>query len=69
MLDERLDALEERLCDAGFVRVHRAELVNLAHVRPLPTEDQVTNVELSDGQRTRASRPMVVGLEERLGIR
>jgi DNA-binding LytR/AlgR family response regulator len=35
LLDEALDSLERRLAPWGFVRVHRAELVNLHFARAL----------------------------------
>lgn len=69
VLDESLSALEARLEGDGFARVHRGELVNLAHVRALQTEDDVTFVELSDGQRAHVSRRLLPALRKRLGIR
>ena len=68
VLDESLNALESRLSDEGFVRVHRSELVNLGHVRALHTEDGSTTVELSDGQRAQVSRHTLPALKERLGL-
>jgi two-component system LytT family response regulator len=68
VLDESLNALEQRLGPAGFVRVHRSELVNLARVRALHTEDGSTTLELSDGQRVPVSRRFVPELKARLGI-
>lgn len=69
VLDESLNTLEARLADEGFVRVHRAELVNLAHVRALHNVDGATSLELSDGQQAPVSRRMVTSLKARLGIR
>jgi DNA-binding LytR/AlgR family response regulator len=68
VLDESLSTLEARLRDAGFLRVHRADLVNLSRVRALHTEDGATTVELSDGQRAPVSRRMLTTLKQRLGI-
>lgn len=69
VLDESLNALEERLGDEGFLRVHRGELVNLEHVCAVHSEDGATTAELSDGQRAPVSRRCVALLKERLGIR
>jgi DNA-binding LytR/AlgR family response regulator len=68
VLDESLNELEVRLADDGFMRIHRAELVNLGQVRALHAEDGATTVELSDGQRVPVSRRLVVPLKKRLGI-
>lgn len=42
-----MDELEEKLAPAGFLRVHRAFLVNMAYVRTL----QSTEISLSDGTK------------------
>lgn len=68
LLDESIVALEKRLGDLGFVRVHRAELINLGHVRALTREDDRTLVELTDGQRAAVSRRHLGRLKKRLGI-
>lgn len=68
LLDDSIVALEKRLAPLGFVRVHRAELINLAHVRALRREDDRTQVELDDGQRAVVSRRHLKRLKERLGI-
>jgi DNA-binding LytR/AlgR family response regulator len=68
VLDESLAALEERLRDLGFVRTHRAELVNAHHVRALRESPDGLVVELSDGQRARASRRLAPELRRRLGL-
>ena len=69
VLDDSLNALEERLAGSGFVRVHRSELVNLAHVRALHMEDGAASVELSDGRHVPVSRRHLGSLRDRLGIR
>ena len=69
VLDESLNTLETRLEPHGFFRAHRAELVNLAHVRALTSEDGATRVELSDGQTASVSRRSLATLKRRLGIR
>jgi two-component system LytT family response regulator len=69
VLDDSLSALEARLAGAGFLRVHRGELVNLAQVRALHVEDGAASVELSDGQRVPVSRRHLGALKQRLGIR
>lgn len=68
LLDESLSALEQRLAAHGFFRTHRAELVNLAAVRALHTEDGSTRVELRDGSEAAVGRRMVAALKRRLGI-
>jgi DNA-binding LytR/AlgR family response regulator len=68
VLDESLAELEERLRDQGFVRTHRAELVNTRHVRALRDSPDGLVVELSDGQRARASRRLAPELRRRLGL-
>lgn len=69
VLDESLAALEERLAPLGFLRVHRAELVNLKHVRALHSADATAAVELSDGQHAPVSRRFAAELKRRLGLR
>ena len=69
LLDESLRALEERLAPLGFLRVHRAELVNLARVRALHVEDDAPSLELDDGQRVPVSRRLAPELRRRLGLR
>jgi two-component system LytT family response regulator len=68
VLDESLSTLEAQLAGEGFFRVHRAELVNLSHVRALHSEDGAVSVELSDGQVAPVSRRNVAALKQRLGI-
>jgi DNA-binding LytR/AlgR family response regulator len=68
VLDESLAALEERLRDVGFVRTHRAELVNLHHVRALREGGEGFVAELSDGQHALVSRRLAPELRRRLGI-
>ena len=69
LLDETLNSLESRLAPLGFVRVHRAELVNLHRVAALHSEDGVAEVELADGQRAPVSRRQAPELRRRLGLR
>jgi DNA-binding LytR/AlgR family response regulator len=69
VLDESLNTLAARLQADGFLRIHRSELVNLAHVRALHTEDGATTVQLSDGQKAEVSRRTLSALKEKLGIR
>ena len=68
VLDESLSALEDKLASRGFVRVHRAEIVNLRHVRALRLEEGGTVVVLSDGQVAPVSRRLVPDLKRHLGI-
>ena len=69
LLDEPLNALEERLAEMSFVRVHRSELVNLKCVKALHFEDGVTEVVLMDGQRAPVSRRQATELRRRLGLK
>lgn len=69
LLDEPLNALETRLAPLGFVRVHRAELVNLHRVLALRVEDGVGEVELVGGERAPVSRRQIGELKRRLGLR
>jgi DNA-binding LytR/AlgR family response regulator len=69
LLDESLARLEQRLAPLGFLRVHRAELVNLAHVRALHGRDDEFSVELADGQTAPVSRRFAAELRRRLGVR
>ena len=68
LLDESLNALEERLAAAGFIRVHRSELINLRRVKALHLEDGALEVELTDGQRATVSRRQAGELRRRLGL-
>jgi DNA-binding LytR/AlgR family response regulator len=68
VLDESLATLEERLRELGFVRTHRAELVNLNHVRALRDAADGLVAELSDGQHAQVSRRLAPELRRRLGI-
>ena len=69
LLDETLNSLESRLAHLGFVRVHRAELVNLHRVAALHSQDGATEIELADGQRVPVSRRQAPDLRRRLGLR
>ncbi|MBI4419419.1 MAG: response regulator transcription factor [Gemmatimonadetes bacterium] len=53
---ESLAALESRLDPARFVRVHRAAIVRLDHVRELRSTDSGTVLVLRDGTRIPVSR-------------
>jgi DNA-binding LytR/AlgR family response regulator len=68
LLEESLNALEERLGPHGFLRVHRAELVSLRHVRALHAEPGGAHLELTDGQRARVSRRTLPALRRALEL-
>jgi DNA-binding LytR/AlgR family response regulator len=68
VLDESLAALEEKLVPLGFLRVHRAELVNLHHVRGVRLEEGGAVALLSDGEAAPVSRRSLPDLKQRLGI-
>jgi DNA-binding LytR/AlgR family response regulator len=63
LIEESLGELEVRLEPWGFVRVHRAELVQVARIRALRGNE----LELDDGQRARVSRRMLPTVKKRLG--
>jgi len=67
-LEDSLNDLEARLDDHGFVRVHRAELVNIAEIRSIATVDDKLVVELRDGQTAPVSRRMAKELKAKLGL-
>ncbi len=69
LLDESLNALEERLVSHDFIRVHRAELVNLRFVVALRRLGGSTEVQLASGARVQVSRRLLPELERRLGAR
>jgi two-component system, LytTR family, response regulator AlgR len=56
MLNESLNTLERRLGSLDFLRVHRAELVSLRHVRVVRTEGTSAVIELESGETARVSR-------------
>lgn len=68
LLDETLDALEERLAAWEFLRVGRGELINLGRVKALRRDGEGAVAELSDGQQAAVSRRSLPELKRRLGI-
>lgn len=66
--DESLDALEARLARVGFVRAHRAELINARRVKALHHHGANTHVELDDGTRVGVSRRALSGVKSALGL-
>ena len=68
VLDESLATLEQKLAPLGFLRVHRAELVNLHHVRGLRLEEGGAMALLSNGETAPVSRRSLSDLKRRLGI-
>lgn len=69
LLRESLNALEQRLANAGFMRVHRSELVRLDAVRMLEPDSGGALLHLSDGQRVTVSRRFLPALKQALGLR
>lgn len=69
-LNDSLDALTERLEPLGFVRIHRAELINLRFLqaveRPRKGQQKAVTVELRDGQRVLVSRRLTGHLRRAL---
>ncbi|MBL8683644.1 MAG: response regulator transcription factor [Myxococcales bacterium] len=66
--DESLDTLEERLARVGFVRVHRAELVNAKRVRALHQRSGTTHIELDDGTQVPVARRALSAVKTALGL-
>jgi DNA-binding LytR/AlgR family response regulator len=68
ILDETLGDLEEKLGPHGFLRVHRAELVNLDRLRAVHRTVRGLLLELDSGERVTVSRRRSAALLERLGM-
>lgn len=68
LVESSLNELERRLTRHGFFRVHRAELVNLRHVRTLQSDAHGASLVLTDGQTARVSRRLLADLERALDI-
>ena len=69
-LRRSMAAVESELEPAGFCRIHRTAIVNLARVRSLSAgEDGEFEVVLMDGQRLPTSRRHRANLEARLGAK
>jgi DNA-binding LytR/AlgR family response regulator len=68
LCDESLDALERRLARIGFVRAHRAELVNAHRVRALRTDSGAAHVQLDDGTLVAVSRRALAAVKSALGL-
>lgn len=68
MIDEPLQALEQRLSPYGFLRIHRAELVRANAVRALRADVGIYEVILSDGQTAKVSRRALSSVRAALGI-
>ncbi len=67
LTQEPLAALAERLEPHRFMRIHRGELVNLARVRLLRSDEGLHVAELDDGQVARVSRRMYTAFKAALG--
>lgn len=69
-LRRSMASIEAELEPAGFCRVHRTAIVNLAHVRALEAGlDGEAEVVLRSGKRLPTSRRHRANLQERLGLR
>lgn len=66
VLDDSLTALETKLAEHEFVRVHRGELVNLTRVVALHGTEGSAEVELADGTRAPVSRRLFAEVRRRL---
>lgn len=68
LIDESLGDLETRLAPWGFVRVHRAELVQLSQVRALHAKGDADGAELElvTGDRVPVSRRLLPALRRQL---
>jgi DNA-binding LytR/AlgR family response regulator len=68
LTEEPLGALEERLREHSFVRIHRAELVRADAIRALRLDAGGHTVQLSDGQSARVSRRALSTIKAALGL-
>lgn len=68
LLDDSIVALAARLRPWGFLRIHRAEVINLHQVKALRRVDDATLVELADGQTATVSRRHLKALKKALGV-
>jgi DNA-binding LytR/AlgR family response regulator len=66
LITESLNSLERRLQAHGFLRVHRGELVNLAHVARVIRTGGTVSVSLRDGQVVQVSRRQMPTLRRHL---
>lgn len=66
VMDESLTALQTRLGEQDFVRVHRSELVNLGRVVALHGGEATAELELTGGQRVPVSRRSLPEIRRRL---
>lgn len=66
LTSESLTVLETRLQPFGFMRVHRGELVNLAHAQTLVLTQGEATLRLSDGQELSVSRRRVAAVKAAL---
>lgn len=69
LLRESLTTLEQRLTNAGFIRVHRAELVRLDAIRMLEPDSGGAVLHLCDGQRVSVSRRFLPAVKQALCLR
>ncbi|HET6345197.1 MAG TPA: LytTR family DNA-binding domain-containing protein [Myxococcota bacterium] len=68
LLTESLNSLEARLQTHGFLRVHRGELVNVAHIVQLRRSSGSIALVLRDGQTVAVSRRQVPALRRYLRV-
>lgn len=68
MISEPLHALEQRLRPHGFLRVHRAALVNLSAVQALLRHGRQASLELASGTAVPVSRRLTPDVYRALGI-
>jgi len=68
LCEEALSTLAARLRPYGFIRVHRAELVNRTAITAIEARGGVYQLRLRDSQTVRASRRLVAGLKKELGL-
>lgn len=69
LVDRSLTELQQQLEDFDFLRVHRKELINLAHLERVHTEDGMTEAVMKSGQHVPVSRRQTQALKRRLGIK
>jgi two-component system LytT family response regulator len=69
LTNEPLSALEQRLRDFGFVRVHRSELVRVSAVRSITQDAGGYHAQLASGAVVEVSRRLLASVKEALGLR
>ncbi|WP_379923636.1 LytR/AlgR family response regulator transcription factor [Erythrobacter sp. R86502] len=68
LVAERLYAIEQRLGEESFIRIHRSTLINIQHIAALELDAGSWSVRLSAGERLAVGRSFLSRLRAHLGI-